>query len=167
MNNLSQVAEIIKGAKRPLLCGHIMPDGDSLGSVLALGLGLRRLGKEVTMVSSDPIPEVYLFLPGVEEITVGHLPERDYDLLIVLDCSVKDRPGPLVLPLLERDLPVAILDLHVNDHPFGNYNYIHTRAAATGEIVMDLLDLLQVDLVLDIAVNLYTAIVTDTGSFRY
>lgn len=167
MNSLALLAEVIKTAHRPVLCGHIMPDGDSLGSVLALGLGLRTLGKKVTLVSSDATPELYNFLPGVNDIHIGQLPEEDYDLLIVLDCSVPERLSPLVLTLTEKGLPAVVLDHHVNDQPFGQYNYIDTRAAATGEIIMDLLDLLQVKLTLDIAVNLYTAIVTDTGSFRY
>lgn len=167
MNNLVTVAEIIKNAHRPVLCGHVMPDGDSLGSVLALGLGLQLLGKEITIVSFDPIPELYNFLPGIKKVIVGNVPEGDYDLLIVVDCSVPERLGASMVPLLERGLTVAVIDHHVNDNPFGHYNYVEPKAAATGEIIMDLLDLLQVELNLDIAINLYTAIVTDTGSFRY
>lgn len=167
MNNLMAVAEVIKKAQRPLLCGHVMPDGDSLGSVLALGLGLQRLGKEVTLVSSDPVPDLYHFLPGVETVIVGEVPEGDYDLLVAVDFSVPDRLGSALHAFVKNGLPVAVIDHHVNDHPFGHYNYVRTEAAATGEIIMDLLDLLQIDLNLDLAINLYTAIVTDTGSFRY
>lgn len=167
MNNLKAMAEVIQKARRLLLCGHVMPDGDSLGSALALGLGLRLLGKEVTIVSSDPIPDLYQFLPGVETVIVGKVPEGDYDLLVAVDSSVQERLGSAPEAMLKKGLPVAVIDHHVNDRPFGHYNYVRTAAAATGEIIMDLLDLLQVDLELDIAINLYTAIVTDTGSFRY
>ncbi|SHF23650.1 DHH family phosphoesterase [Desulforamulus putei] len=167
MNNLMAVAEAIKKARRPLLCGHVMPDGDSLGSVLALGLGLRLLGKEVTIVSSDPIPDLYHFLPGVETVIVGKVPEGRYDLLVAVDCSVPERLGSALEAFVNNGLPVAVIDHHVNDQPFGHYNYVRAEAAATGEIIMDLLDLLQVPLNLDLAINLYTAIVTDTGSFRY
>lgn len=161
------VAEAIRSSQKPLLCGHIMPDGDSLGSALALGLGLQELGKQVTIFSSDPIPDLYSFLPGIERIAVGEVPLHEYDLLIAVDCSVPERLGKAIKPYLTKGLPVAIIDHHVNDDPFGQYNYIRTEAAATGEIIMDLLDLLNINLNLDLAINLYAAIVTDTGSFRY
>lgn len=167
MNSLSEVAEVIKKAHRPLISGHVMPDGDSLGSALALGLGLKTLGQEVTIVSSDPVPDLYGFLPGVNQINVGHVPPGDYDLFIALDCSVLDRLGPSVIATLNSGLTTLVIDHHVNDNPFGDYNYVDPKAAATGQIVMDLLDLLKIDLDHDLAVNIYTAIVTDTGSFRY
>lgn len=167
MNNLRAVAEVIRDSQRPLLCGHVMPDGDSLGSVLALGLGLQQLGKEVVMYSSDPIPDLYHYLPGFDQIAVNEIPAGDYDLLVAVDCSVLERLGAGLSPYLEKGLPVAILDHHVNENPFGQHNYIRTSAAATGEIIMDLLELLQVELNLDLAICLYTAMVTDTGSFRY
>ena len=167
MNDLNAVAEPIKRCQRPIIVGHVMPDGDSLGSVLALGLGLRLLGKQVTMASSDPLPELYSFLPGINEMVVGEVNPEDFDLLIVVDCSVPDRLGSALLPLHEKDLATVVLDHHVNDQPFGHFNYVRSSAAATGEIIMDLLDVLQIALNPDLAVNLYTAIVTDTGSFRY
>lgn len=167
MNNLRAVAEVLLNSNRPLLCGHIMPDGDSLGSVLALGMALQSKGKEVTMVSSDPLPDLYEFLPGIKEVAVGSVPKRDYDLLVVVDCSVPDRVGSTITPLINSGLPVVVIDHHVNDQPFGNYNYVRSSAAATGEIIIDLLEQLGISINLDLAINLYTAIVTDTGSFRY
>lgn len=167
MNNLRVVAEVLLNCQRPLLCGHVMPDGDSLGSVLALGMALQTKGKEVTMVSSEPLPDLYEFLPGIKEVVVGSVPERDYDLLVVVDCSVPERLGSTIIPLVDSGLPVVVIDHHVNDQPFGNYNYVKSAAAATGEIIMDLLEQLGISLNLDLAINLYTAIVTDTGSFRY
>ncbi|WP_003541235.1 DHH family phosphoesterase [Desulfotomaculum nigrificans] len=167
MNDFIEVAEAIKNSRSPVLCGHVMPDGDSLGSLLALGLGLKSMGKEVTMVSSDPIPELYNFLPGVENIHVGNVPTGNYDMLIVVDCSVPERLGDTVLPLVDTVSTVVIIDHHVNESPFGQYNYINSRVAATGELIMDFLDYLKVKLNQDIATNLYTAIVTDSGSFRY
>ncbi|GAB6180698.1 bifunctional oligoribonuclease/PAP phosphatase NrnA [Desulfotomaculum defluvii] len=167
MNNLRAVAEVLLNSKRPLLCGHVMPDGDSLGSVLALGMALQSKGKEVTIVSTDPLPDLYEFLPGIKEVVVGSVPEKNYDLLVVVDCSVPERIGSTITPLLNSDLPVVVIDHHVNDQPFGNYNYVRPSAAATGEIIVDLLEMLEIAINLDLAINLYTAIVTDTGSFRY
>jgi phosphoesterase RecJ-like protein len=90
-----------------------MPDGDALGSVLGLGLALAGQGKSVTFVSGEPIPKSYAFLPGADRFTVGHLPTGDHDLLIVVDCSVRDR-----LPELLRNHPLLetgsiCLDHHV------------------------------------------------------
>ncbi len=167
MNDLRVVAESILRCQRPIICGHVMPDGDSLGSVLALGLGLGLLGKQVTMASSDPLPGLYSFLPGINEMIVGEVSPEAFDLLIVVDCSVPDRLGSALLPLYERGLATVVLDHHVNDQPFGDFNYVRSSAAATGEIIMDLLEVLGIPLNTDLAINLYTAIVTDTGSFRY
>ncbi|RYD06811.1 hypothetical protein N752_02430 [Desulforamulus aquiferis] len=144
-----------------------MPDGDSLGSILALGLGLQTLGQEVTMVSSDPVPDLYTFLPGAEQIVVGKVPPGNYDLFIALDCSVIDRLGKYVESVLNSEITTLVIDHHVNDNPFGHYNYVEPKSAATGQIVMDLLDLINIEIDNKLAINLYTAIVTDTGSFRY
>ena len=154
---------MLEKSSRPLLCGHIMPDGDSLGSVLALGMGLQSVGKEVTIVSSDPLPDLYRFLPGIDEIVVGSVPDRKYDLLVVVDCSVPERLGSTITPTVDSGLPVVVIDHHVNDQPFGHHNYVRSSAAATGEIIMELLELLGVSINLDIAINLYTAIVKYTG----
>lgn len=167
MNNLAAVTEVLLNAQRPIICGHVQPDGDSLGSVLALGIALQAKGKEVTIVSSDPLPDLYDFLPGIKEVVVGSVPEKDYDLMVVLDCSVPERLGSTITPLVNSGLPVVVIDHHVNNQPFGNYNYVQSTAAATGEIIIDLLEQLGIPLNLDLAINLYTAIVTDTGSFRY
>lgn len=167
MNDLITVARVIGQAQRIILTGHVMPDGDSLGSVLALGLALESQGKEVVFVSGDPIPPGYAFLPEVHRFAVGHLPPGNYDLLVVLDCSVRER-----LPNVLRDHPLldansACLDHHASATLFCRFNYIDPRAAAVGEIVFDLLGILGIPITPPVATCLYVAIVTDTGSFRY
>ena len=168
MNILTEVITAINNAQNVIISGHMMPDGDSIGSTLALGLALQKMGKKVTMTSPDAVPEMYLFLPGANKIHQG-LPAGDiqYDTFFMLDCSVPDRLGDKLRLLLNQNIKVVNIDHHANVTPFADVSYIDSQAAATGEIIYDLLLATGVDLDLDMAVNLYTAIVTDTGSFRY
>jgi len=167
MNDLLTAARIIGAAQHVILTGHIMPDGDSLGSVIALGLALESQGKQVVFVSGDPIPPGYAFLPEVNRFAIGHLPPGTYDLLIVLDCSTPERLADVCRehPLLKSNS--ICLDHHASASLFCRYNYIDPQAAAVGEIVFDLLQILGIPLTYEIAVCLYVAILTDTGSFRY
>ena len=167
MNNLVEIGEAIKRSNRVLLCGHVMPDGDCLGSVLALGLTLERLGKKVIMGGPDPIPEIYHYLPGLDRFIVGKPPEYEYDTFIVLDCSIPERLGQGYQEFLNKDLVLINIDHHEGSQPFGDYQYTDPKAAAVGEIILDLLDVMKVQITIEAAVNLYTAIITDTGSFRY
>jgi len=168
VNKLSAIAEAIKRTRNALICGHVMPDGDSIGSVLAMGLALSGRGKHVTMAGPDPIPEIYNFLPGVELFQAHEKPlPGQYDTLIVLDCSIPERLGENFRDLLKHDMVIINLDHHAGSEPFAALNYIDCKAAATGEIVFDLLDLMGIPLTVDIATCLYTAIITDTGSFQY
>lgn len=166
--DLAVIGAELKRAKRPLLAGHVLPDGDSLGSMLALRLLLEQLGAQVNMVSQDQVPAVYRFLPGVELIRVGELPPGPFDYLVILDCSVPERLGQAVQQvLLQEGLRVINIDHHVSAEAFADFNYIDPGAAAVGEIIFDLAGLMGTEITTDIATCLYTAIATDTGSFRY
>lgn len=88
MSSLQEIADILRNSSRVLLCGHIIPDGDCLGSVAALGIVLEKMGKKVTMASPDPLPETLLFLPGADRFCTECSAEEDYDTFVVLDCSV-------------------------------------------------------------------------------
>lgn len=167
MNSLADIAAALGRAENVLICGHVMPDGDSLGSVLALGLTLEVLGKRVTMAGPDPVPAVYDFLPGVDRFLVGKPPEGKYDAIIVLDCSVPERLGNGYQDLVSGDVVVINIDHHSGSTSFGTYRYINPQAAAVGEIIFDLLNLMQVKITPEVAICLYTAIITDTGSFQY
>ncbi|WP_031514431.1 DHH family phosphoesterase [Desulfofalx alkaliphila] len=167
MNSFVNVVKAMQDAQNIIISGHVTPDGDSIGSTLALAQGLNKLGKNVTVTSPDPIPEIYQFLPGVKDLRVG-LPLGNFDTFVVLDCSVPWRLGDELQELLNNeDVKVVCIDHHPFEQVFGNVNYIDIKAAATGEIIYDLLIEMNIELDLDIAINLYTAIATDTGSFRY
>ncbi len=167
MNDLRAIAGALQQSRKVIISGHVMPDGDCVGSVAALGLALTQLGKEVTMALPDPVPEIYLFLPGAADFAIGESALTvDYDTFMVLDCSVPERLGVL-RALLERRLTVCNIDHHASSHHFADYNYIDPQAAATAEIVQDLCALLGARITPEIAACLYAGILTDTGSFQY
>lgn len=168
MDSLPQIANAINRASNVIICGHVMPDGDCIGSMIATGMALESMGKAVTLISHDPIPEIYRFLPKVEDIHTREWEfDKCYDTFIILDCSVPQRLGDNFKRILEKDLVVINLDHHTNAVAFADYNYIDPLAAATGEIVFDLLELFKVPITEDIATCLYVAIITDTGSFQH
>lgn len=167
MNNLADIAAALKRAESVLICGHVMPDGDSLGSVLALGITLENMGKKVIMAGHDPAPAIYDFLPGLEKYRAGLPPENGFDTFIVLDCSVPERLGSGYQDLLSGDKVVIVMDHHASSACFGKYRYVDPSASAVGEIIYDLIIEMGLEITLDVAVCLYTAIVTDTGSFQY
>ena len=167
VNSLNEIAVAVSAVKRALICGHVMPDGDSLGSAFALAAALRVLGKDVIVAGPDPVPVVYSFLPGTDGFHAGSPPADDFDTMITVDCPVAFRLG-LEYQDLPGKIPTVInIDHHTSTNSFGTYRYIDPSAAAVGEIVYDLLRLMQINIDIDIAICLYTAIVTDTGSFQY
>ncbi len=167
MNNLEEIAQAIGRSKNALICGHVMPDGDSLGSALAMGALLELLGKDFVIAGPDPIPEIYGFLNGAERFHAGEPPEGPFDTLIVLDCSVPERLGRGYQELLASDMAVINIDHHASAVTFGTYRYVEPNAAAVGEIIFDIFKLMGLDISLEAAICLYTAIITDTGSFQY
>lgn len=166
MNDFKILSDVIQKAKTILICGHAMPDGDSVGSTVAMGLLLKNIGKNVMVISSDPMPWSYGFLPGVKDVRgVGDVPQAD--LAIVLDCTDLNRGGEELAAVLMKVPTIINIDHHVSNHNFGHYNFVDPGAAATGEIVYRLAGALGLTVTQDVAMNLYTAIAMDTGSFRY
>lgn len=155
----------IAGAKRIVMACHISPDGDALGSLLGLGLGLRASGKDVTLLSADGVPETLAFLP--ESGTVQTVTDRrDFDLAIVVDSGDMTRIGNARAAI--ESAPVLMdIDHHVTGAPFGTIRLIDGDAAATAEIVFDLLISLGLEITVPVAENLLCGILTDTGSFRF
>lgn len=153
-------------ARDVLLACHINPDGDTLGSMIALGLGLEEhLGKTVTLLSADGVPAIYDFLPAVDRIAPA-TERRDFDLAIVLDAGDLTRVGRAREAAESAPLLIDI-DHHVTANAFGDIRLLDATAAATGEIVYDLLAALGVPLTRPLAEALLCALLTDTGSFRF
>lgn len=155
----------IAGAKRIVVACHINPDGDALGSLLGLGLGLRAAGKEVVLLSADGVPEHLAFLP--ESATVQTSTDRrDFDLAIAVDSADLNRVGAS-RAVLESAPVLMDIDHHVTGAVFGTIRLVDGDAAATAEIVFDLLISLGLEIDVPIAENLLCGILTDTGSFRF
>lgn len=154
----------IRQAGRVILACHVHPDADALGSLLGLGLALINLGKEVTMISPDGVPEAYRFLPRWE-LCLGE-PAGSYDLAIGLDADGIARLGDAADMLLAAPRVINV-DHHIGLEPYGHIRVVDPTAAATGELVVDLLQRLGVQMTQDVAHCLLAAILTDTGSFRF
>ena len=164
MNKTSSIVSALRSCDRILLSVHKNPDGDALGSQLALLIALQKMGKTVKAHNLDPVPEYYVFLPESDKIQSGTPVQGRYDALVVLD-SDPPRTG-----LFDTGYPADILiniDHHVTNPQEWPLTWLDASAAATGEMVYELIKELGVPFDRDIALCLYTSIFTDTGSFRY
>jgi phosphoesterase RecJ-like protein len=161
--SLRRVAEMLAAANRIVITAHIHPDGDSLGSMLALYAPLAAMGKQVLLLLDDDVPAVYGFLPGADLIA-RPAGKTAAELLVVLDASDADRIAGVAECV---GAPMLNIDHHISNTKFADYWYIDSQAAATGEIILDLLHMMKIEVTADMAVNLFTAIATDCGFFRY
>jgi phosphoesterase RecJ-like protein len=160
---LSQVVELIETKRRFAITSHIRPDGDSLGSSLGLCWLLRALEKDAEVIMRDPVPHAYQQLPGANEVRVTPAVDRSYDAVFVVECSDITRPG---LIDLEKQFAVNI-DHHSTTALFGTINWIDSTASAVGEMIYNLCKATGVRVTKEIAECVYTALITDTGSFHY
>ena len=149
-----------------LLASHIHPDGDAIGSVLALGLALKAMGKDVQLFNPSPIPAVYRFLPSVHKIEHTIRPNAQFDVALILDCGDIDRIGTAAVAACKKAMVINI-DHHITNTRFGDLQLIDVNACATAEIIYRLLQHLPVRIDYAIATAIYTGILTDTGSFRF
>lgn len=160
---LALICAEVHGGNRFLITSHARPDGDSIGSQVALALALRALGKRVRMVNRDAPPAHYLPFPGVADIEVVDRVEGEFDALFVMECGDLTRPA---VAGLERYRAVNI-DHHLGNTGYGAINWFDASYAACAEMVVEVIDALGVPLGADIGAALYLGIVTDTGSFRH
>lgn len=167
MNNLNDVLESLRAAQRIGISFHTSPDGDSLGSSLALLNILREIGKDVYIMSKESIPDSFTFLPNSFEIlnTNSEVTENT-DTVIILDCGNVERIN-CNLEFKNRNYKIINIDHHKSNELYGDVNYVNSSAAAVGEIIYDIMNLLNVELNKDIATCIYTSLLTDTGSFRF
>jgi bifunctional oligoribonuclease and PAP phosphatase NrnA len=149
------------------MLGHVHPDGDVLGTLLGLGLALEGQGWSVTCAGPHPIPDVLAFLPGAARWQTWSTAPRTFDVLVLTDCPNPDRTEGLLDAARTTSADVLNIDHHPDNRRYGTLNWIDPAAAATGEMVFDLIQALGRPISPDIALNLFTAVHTDTGSFRY
>jgi len=158
-----RICDEILHRQRFLLTSHARPDGDSIGSQLAMAFALDTLGKSVRIVNADPAPDHYQDFPGMGRIEIATSVSADVDAVIVMECSDLSRAG---VAGLEGQFLINI-DHHAGNRMYGAVNWHDESAAACGEMVFDVIRELGTPLTLDIATHIYLAILTDTGSFHH
>lgn len=166
-NTLQSAVDLIQSANRFLIVPHLHPDGDALGSALALYHALRSMGKpEVVVACHDSTPEIYQFLPGADQILHDLHPKEPYEVAIVVDMSQLSRAGKFE-PIVRHAERILQIDHHVKMERFAHVSLVNPKAGATAEEVYRLIRALKVPLTPEIATCLLTGIVTDTFSFKF
>ena len=164
--NLLETGNMLLAAQKIVLCCHVSPDGDTLGSALGLARFLEQQGKEVIVFADDHINKSLSFIPGIEKV---QRPEEgvivEADLFVVVDASSFDRVG--ICNEVVKAPVLLNIDHHISNTEFADYLYLDAEAAAAGEIMCDLFEAMGWEYDEAIAVDFYTAITTDCGSFRY
>ncbi len=162
----SEISEALRGHQQFAVLGHVRPDGDALGSQLALALSLRQLGKNVRIWNEEGILEKYAFLPRAELLTKPPATAEHVDVVVALDTAIQNRLGNTLQAIASAKLWINI-DHHISNPGYGDLVLIDPEAPATGQIIFNLIKSQGLPMDHDIAENLYVAISTDTGSFQY
>ena len=161
---LEEAVEKLMAAKKLLITAHVNPDGDAIGSTLALATFLRGRGKEATVMIDDRVPKNLLFLPGADKIVRPEEGKKaDAELLVILDTS-PDRIGEV--EKAAAGLPVLNLDHHISNDGKADFLYNDNRAAAA-EIIFEIVDRFGGEFTPDVATPIYTGLATDTGFFKF
>ncbi len=161
-----QMIDFLNTQRNMIICGHEQPDGDCLGSMLAVYHAFAGKQKNWRLVSPDIIPPHLSYLPGIELIIKPEDIDIDVDSVLILDCRSAHRTGLWLEPYLSGR-PVYCADHHEGKRFDGNYLILEPEAAATAEIIAAIIDEAGIELNADIAINLYSGIVSDSGGFRY
>ena len=162
----SEIAQALLGAHKIVIVSHIHPDGDAIGSQLAMALTLRHLGKQVAVWNEDGLPDSMRFLTQSELVTQPPAESQNFDLVLALDTATRQRLGITLQAIGHADQWINI-DHHASNPRYGDLVYIDISAPATGQIVYELIQEVGFPMTTKIAEALYAAISTDTGSFRY
>ena len=162
--SIADSAMLLNKANNIILTAHVHPDGDALGSLLALYSFLSAQGKQVKILLDDEVPRAFYFLQGWEKVEQPEGTIHTADLLVVLDASDLERIGK-VSEVIKA--PILNLDHHISNVKFADYWYIDSQAAATGEIIFKIFKEVNAKITPSMAAALFTAIATDCGFFRY
>lgn len=160
---LASVLDAIKTRQRFLVTAHARPDGDAVGSVLAMGMLLRQLGKEADMVLADRVPIIYETLPAAECIQHQSIVDAQYDAVVLLECDSVLRTR---LQGIAGQFLIS-MDHHSSSRAFANVNWIEPHASAVAAMVYELAEAAKVNITPAMATCIYTGLLTDTGSFGY
>ncbi|HEY2615520.1 MAG TPA: bifunctional oligoribonuclease/PAP phosphatase NrnA, partial [Chthoniobacterales bacterium] len=164
-STFAQIGTVLREQQRFAVLSHVRPDGDALGSQLALGLSLQKLGKEVAIWNEDGLLEKYNFLPG-GELLIQPAAAQDFDVAIALDTATQNRLGRAAESVRSAKKWINI-DHHPSNPRYGDLVYIDPISPATGQILFELIQSEKLPMDPAVAENLFVAISTDTGSFQY
>ena len=160
---IAEIREAILQRQCFVLTSHARPDGDAIGSQVAMALALRQLGKSASLVDADPAPPQFQTFPVVRDIEVSTTVHGHFDAAIVMECGDLSRTG---VEGFDKYFVINI-DHHPGNKMYGDLNWFDEGSAACGEMVFDLIDALGVTLTPEIATHIYIAILTDTGGFHF
>ncbi|MFH1075349.1 MAG: bifunctional oligoribonuclease/PAP phosphatase NrnA [Pseudomonadota bacterium] len=163
---LQQIASCLKENKSFLIVTHVNPDGDALGSMLALGRVIGNMGKTVFYYCEGPVPDKYLFLPGVDRIMQTPDEGLKTDVVVIVDSGDIERTGNAAGVISQADKVITI-DHHITNNIVCDISLVDSTACASAEIVYDLILEMKQPIEWPVAMNIYTAIISDTGSFRF
>ena len=171
---IEAVLSLLLAHERFVITTHVRPDGDAIGSQLALGSFLQKLGKHVRLINSDAAPENLAWLPGLDAVeTFENTPDQlaavaGADVVVLVDTNARERIGNLAEPVKHSSAVKVLIDHHTEPEQWFDAAFARDTASSTGELIFELIDAYDLALLdADMATVLYAAIVTDTGSFRY
>lgn len=168
--DVKNILKMLRSGQSFLVLSHQNPEGDAIGSTLALSFALREMGKSVTMFNQDGMPDTFLFLPGAEEVGTSIPAEARFDAICMVDCGDPELLGSTFSHWrrTREALPsIIVIDHHRTNKNFGNLNHVEPEASSAGEVIYRIIKKLPVEISPQIAAQIYTAIMCDTGSFRY
>jgi len=165
MPMFKEIKNTIRKGKKFLITTHIDPDGDAVGSVFSLYWVLKEFGKDAEVYLRDNVPYRYEFLPGPADL-LRVLPENSFDAVFVLDCGNLFRIGD-GFERVKKIGTIISIDHHETNEAFGDINVVEREASSTAEILYRLYKSMRINFSHDVAINVYTAVFTDTGSLRY
>ncbi len=165
--SVERIGEVLHAHDSFLLLSHVRPDGDAIGSQIALGGALKALGKSVRLVNEDGLPENLAFLPGAEWIESPPAEAIDCEVVIALDTAAKPRLGERALAAAAKAQLWLNIDHHKSNPAYGDLNLIDASSPATGQIIYDLIVELGLPMPDESRDAIYVAVSTDTGSFQY
>ncbi|MBK1881582.1 bifunctional oligoribonuclease/PAP phosphatase NrnA [Luteolibacter pohnpeiensis] len=164
---IAEIAAAIENHSSFVLISHVRPDGDAIGSQIALGFALMAAGKSVRLINEDGLPDNLSFLPGSEKIETPPAEPIEVEVAIALDTATKPRLGENALAAASRAKLWINIDHHISNPSYGDINLIDSTAPATGQILYKLIQSLGLPLPAESRDSIYTAVSTDTGSFQY
>lgn len=163
---MNKTIEALSRSNSIAITSHTDPDGDSIGSILALGLALKQKHKDIQILIKDSLPSRYKFLPGSDLIKkYDDIEERKFDLLFVLDCGDENRTGNN--KILKNSKTIINIDHHISNTKFGDINIININSSSTCEMIFQVIKDLHLLINKEIAMCIYTGILTDSGNFMY